>query len=92
MLARRLRGADVGNAVTERGQRLIGGLSHLDELRCELGIDFGDIEAVLTIDERTHLLDTVFVAFSVAAEGQEVDLELRYRLTSANEPVQLPAP
>ena len=58
----------------------------------KLGIDFGDIEALLTIDERTHLLDTALVKFSVAAEGEEVDLELRYRLTSANEPVQLPSP
>ncbi len=58
----------------------------------KLGIDFGDIEALLTIDERTHLLDTAFVKFSVAAQGKEVELELRYRLTSANEPVQLPSP
>lgn len=58
----------------------------------KLGIDFGDIEALLTIDERTQLLDTALVKFSVAAEGEEVDLELRYRLTSANEPVRLPSP
>ena len=58
----------------------------------KLGIEFGDIEAVLTIDEGTHLLDTAYVAFSVAAEGEHVDLQLRYRLTSANEPVQLPSP
>jgi len=58
----------------------------------KLGIDFGDIEALLTIDERTHLLDTAFVTFSVAAKEQHVDLELRYRLTSANEPVELPTP
>ncbi|HEX4930573.1 MAG TPA: hypothetical protein VFV62_07670 [Gaiellaceae bacterium] len=58
----------------------------------KLGVDFGDIEALLTIDERTHLLDTAFVKFSVAAQGEEVDLQLRYRLTSANEPVELPSP
>jgi hypothetical protein len=58
----------------------------------KLGIELGDIEAVLTIDERTHLLDTAFVAFSIAAQREQVDLELRYRLTSANEPVRLPTP
>jgi hypothetical protein len=69
-----------------------GGVEGLSLDFSKLGIEFGDIEAVLTIDEGTHLLDSAFVTFSVAAEGQEVDLELRYRLTSANEPVQLPRP
>lgn len=58
----------------------------------ELGIDFGDIEAVLTIDERTQLLDSAFITFSVAAQGEQIALELRYRLTTANEPVELPTP
>jgi hypothetical protein len=71
---------------------IAGGVEGLSLDFSELGIDFGDIEAVLTIDERTHLLDSAFVTFSIAAEGQEVDLELRYRLTSANEPVRLPQP
>ena len=47
---------------------------------------------MLTIDERTQLLDTAFVAFSIAAEGEHIDFELRYRLTSSNQPVQLPTP
>jgi hypothetical protein len=58
----------------------------------KLGIELGDIEAVLTIDERTHLLDTAFVTFSIAAKGEQIDLKLQYRLTSANEPVRLPTP
>jgi len=58
----------------------------------KLGIDFGDIAAVLTIDERTHLLDSAFVTFAIDAEDERVEFELRYRLTSANEPVQLPSP
>ena len=58
----------------------------------KLGIEFGDIEAVLTIDEATHLLDAAFVAFSIEADGQEVQLEARYRLTSSNQPVELPTP
>ncbi|HUP33283.1 MAG TPA: hypothetical protein VM184_09650 [Gaiellaceae bacterium] len=69
-----------------------GGVEGLSLDFSKLGIDFGDIEAVLTIDERTHLLDSAFVTISIAAEGQQVDLELRYRLTGANVPVQLPSP
>jgi len=69
-----------------------GGVEGLSFDVSKLGIDFGDIEALLTIDERTQLLDSAFVKFSVAAEGKEVELELRYRLTSANEPVRLPSP
>jgi hypothetical protein len=58
----------------------------------KLGIDFGDIRAVLTIDERTQLLDTAFVTFAISAEGKSIEVDLRYRLASANEPVQLPSP
>jgi hypothetical protein len=56
------------------------------------GVDFGDIEAVLTIDERTGLLDTAFIGFAMSAEGKSVEIELRYRLASANQPVKLPTP
>lgn len=69
-----------------------GGLEGLSPDFSELGIEFGDIEAVLTIDERTHLLDSAYVTFSVAAKGEQLDFELRYRLTSSNEPVRLPSP
>jgi hypothetical protein len=58
----------------------------------DAGIDLGDIHAVLTIDERTGLLDTALVTFSMGAEGKTVKVELRYRLSSANEPVKLPQP
>jgi hypothetical protein len=58
----------------------------------KLGIEIGDIQAVLTVDERTHLLDTATVALSMSAQGKRMQLELRYRLTSANEPVSLPPP
>jgi hypothetical protein len=58
----------------------------------DAGIDLGDIHAVLTIDERTRLLDTAFVSFSMGAQGKSVKVELRYRLASANEPVELPTP
>jgi hypothetical protein len=58
----------------------------------KLGVEFGDIRAVLTIDERTRLLDTAFVTFAMSAEGRRVQIDLRYRLASANEPVELPSP
>jgi hypothetical protein len=58
----------------------------------DAGIELGDIHAVLTIDERTHLLDTAFISFSMSAEGKSAEIEIRYRLASVNRPVQLPRP
>ena len=58
----------------------------------KLGLEIGDIGAVLSIDERTHLLDTATVSFSMSAEGKRATIELRYRLTGANRPVRLPSP
>jgi hypothetical protein len=58
----------------------------------DAGIDLGDIEAVMTIDERTGLLDTAFVHFAMSVEEKSVAIELRYRLASANRPVKLPTP
>ena len=57
----------------------------------KLGVEIGDIHSVLTIDERTRLLDSAFVTFALSAEGKTVELELRYRLASANQPVKLPS-
>lgn len=57
----------------------------------KLGLDIGDIHAVLTLDERTHLLDSAYITFAMSAEGKNAEIELRFRLTSANEPVKLPA-
>jgi hypothetical protein len=58
----------------------------------ELGIDIGDIHAVLTIDEQTQLLDSALVTLALAAEGESIEVELRYRLSSVNERVSLPSP
>lgn len=58
----------------------------------KLGIEIGDIRAVLTVDERTHLLDTASVTLAISAQGKRVQIQLRYRLASANEPVHLPSP
>jgi len=57
----------------------------------DLGLKFGDIKAVLTIDEGTQLLSTAFVTLSMEAQGQKLDFEIRYRLTSSNKPVKLPS-
>ena len=67
------------------------GLGELPDLG-ELGAKIGDIRAVLTIDERTHLLSAALVKLSVEAMGEKLELELRYRLTSANVPVDIPSP
>ncbi len=57
----------------------------------DLGLTFGDIKAVLTIDEGTQLLSTALVTLSMEAQGQTLDFEVRYRLTSSNEPITLPS-
>lgn len=72
----------------------LGGLGELNpsglDLQ-ELGSGIGDIEAVLTIDERTHLLDSALVTLALDAAGEQVELTLRYRLTSSNQPVRVPS-
>jgi hypothetical protein len=57
----------------------------------DLGIKFGDIKAVLSIDESTHLLSTAFVTLGMEAQGQTLDFEIRYRLISSNQPVKFPS-
>jgi hypothetical protein len=57
----------------------------------DLGIKFGDIKAVLSIDESTHLLSTALVTLGMEALGKTLDFEIRYRLTSSNKPVKFPS-
>ena len=57
----------------------------------DLGIKIGDIKAVLSIDEGTHLLDAALVTVAIEAEGEKLELKVQYRLTSVNEPVTLPS-
>lgn len=57
----------------------------------DLGLKIGDISAVLSIDERTHLLDAALLTLGLEAQGKKLELELRYRLTSSNKPVTLPS-
>ena len=47
---------------------------------------------MLSIDERTHLLDAALITVAVEAQGETLEFELRYRLKSANQPVALPSP
>ena len=56
----------------------------------DLGLKFGDIKAVLTIDESTHLLSSALVTLSMDVQGKKLALELRYRLTSSNQPIKFP--
>ena len=57
----------------------------------DLGLKFGDIKAVLSIDEATHLLTTAFVTLGMEAQGKKLNSELRYRLTSSNKPIEFPS-
>ena len=56
----------------------------------DLGIEVGDIKAVLSIDERTHLLVTALITVAIEAQGETLEVKLHYRLTSSNQPVELP--
>ena len=80
-------------------QAMVGALTRLGPLAdsggldlTKLGVELGDIHALLTIDERTHLLATALIRFGVEAQGEKMQFELRYRLTSVDEPVELPSP
>ena len=57
----------------------------------DLGGKLGDITAVLSIDETAHLLNSAFVTFVIEGQGQKLELQLQYRLTSWNKPLELPA-
>jgi hypothetical protein len=57
----------------------------------DLGLKLGDIKAVLSIDESSHLLDSALVTLGMEAQGKKLDFEIRYRLTSWNKPVELPS-
>ena len=57
----------------------------------DLGVKIGDIKAVLSIDERTQLLDAALVTVAIEAQGEKLELKVQYRLTSVNEPVTLPS-
>jgi hypothetical protein len=57
----------------------------------DLGLKIGDIKAVLSIDESTHLLSSALVTLNMDIQGKTLKLELRYRLTSSNQPVKFPA-
>ncbi len=55
------------------------------------GIELGDVSAVLTIDESSHLLSSALVRLTVKLKDETMELRLGYRLTSSNAPVELPA-
>jgi hypothetical protein len=79
---------------------LLASVGKLSELSDELdgldldsaGLKIGDISATLTISERTHLLTSALVKLSIEARGEQVDLQLTYRLTAANSAVRIPIP
>jgi hypothetical protein len=57
----------------------------------DLGLKIGDIKAVLSINETTHLLEAALVTLGLEAQGKQLEFEIRYRLTSSNKPVELPS-
>ncbi len=79
------------NKLASLGGSAPSGLGELPDFG-ELGAKIGNIHAVLTIDEQTHLLSAALVKLDVEVAGETLQLELRYRLTAANDPVKIPAP
>jgi hypothetical protein len=58
----------------------------LDEIREHLG----DARATLFVSERSQLLVGAVLTLEVSAQGQQMNFELAYRMTSANKPIRFP--
>jgi len=58
----------------------------------ELGVEVGDVHAVLTFDDESKLLTAALVKVAVQIPNDELELQLNYRLTSWNQPVEIPNP
>jgi hypothetical protein len=56
----------------------------------QLADHLGDTRATILISERTHLVAGAVVSLSLEAQGKKVDLQLIYRLSDVNKPVQFP--
>ncbi len=52
----------------------------------------GDLDAVLVLDEDTHMLRAARLTLDFEAEGQSVELAINLRVTGVNRPVRIPAP
>jgi hypothetical protein len=57
----------------------------------KLGDSVGDIKATLFVSERSHLLIGGLVSVNAHAQGQTLDVQFSYRLTSVNAPVRFPS-
>jgi outer membrane lipoprotein-sorting protein len=51
----------------------------------------GDVRATLFVSDRTHLLIGGLISLTAHAQGQKMDVQFSYRLTSVNEPVHFPS-
>lgn len=65
----------------------LGAPVDLDDVRSQLG----DVEAVLTVDDGSKLLTSALVKLTIGTGDEAVELRLDYRLTSWNEPVEIPS-
>jgi len=57
----------------------------------KLGDSVGDIKATLFVSERSHLLIGGLVSMNAHAQGQSLDVQFSYRLTSVDQPVRFPS-
>jgi hypothetical protein len=50
----------------------------------------GDLDAVLVLDEGTHMLRAARLTLDLEAQGQKVEIGISLRVTGVNQPVQIP--
>jgi hypothetical protein len=52
----------------------------------------GDLDAVLVLDEGTHMLRAARMTLDLEADGRSVELAINLRVTGVNRPVRIPRP
>jgi hypothetical protein len=76
--------------------KLLGSLGGLDknalaqQLLQRLGLQFGDIDAVLFVARDTHLVRMMFADMDIGAGGKKVHIHLSIALNDVNRPVDFP--
>jgi hypothetical protein len=56
----------------------------------KIGDKLGDVKATLFVSDRTKLLIGGLISLTADAQGQTMEIQFSYRLTSVNEPVRFP--
>jgi hypothetical protein len=68
----------------------MGGAAGQDLDVADLGAEIGDVRATLYVSNRSQLLLGGVFSLDIAMDGEEVSVDVVYRLKSVNEPVRFP--